>query len=279
MAATTTTPKVYKTDMCKIATPQIRALKINSINTWLGTPTEENKRLQYCVDHGFNEAQFYGLYSVFGISAKEAQLATFLNKARNVYGINRLTAIMGSGTAGFQLVLNYNASVGPDSRFNIFNKECEFWNHPAPGTETWNDWINSIIWLRPQLVAGQEISAYIQNYATPVWGNAEAIEMCRYIDTLECTNYVTTVSELQVRQRIINYLAFGAQTVNTIQMIQPLFSAEPAFMGPYLQLNGIANTEATWRSQYLADNYSMKSRIRLRGFCYFDYNRMAIYVP
>ncbi len=95
--------------------------------TWIGNMGQENSRLSYCYNHVFNTLEFYDLYSIFGNALLETKLAALITKARSVYGIQNIACIMGVGQAGFQLALNYNAS-HPTAKFNIFNKENEFWN-------------------------------------------------------------------------------------------------------------------------------------------------------
>ena len=113
-------------------TPRVslrQILKVNNIAPVLGNTVAENARLAYAQSKGFTGIQLYGLYGVFGIPAKETQLAAFINKAYTVYGLKTVGCIMGSGNAGFISALNYNASVPAISRFNDFNKENEFWNY------------------------------------------------------------------------------------------------------------------------------------------------------
>jgi len=345
----------------------IRAVKIENIATFLGNATQENQHLQYCQNKGFNEIQFYGLYGIFGNPVLEAQLATFIAKARNNYKMNRITAIMGVGTAGFQLALNYNAGVGPVSQFNIFNKENEFWNglivdfvitpqnnfpysitingtaYPYTSTgggqtgtqiatqlaavigipagiltvtvgtnkltihadravnvsytysnsanitatqiqETFANWIASMNWLRPQLAAWQEMTAYISNYLTnPPWGATEAVQMLNArINILETANFTSSPDELAVRQRQLYLLANAAYSTLKTQKVNNLFSAEdpvPNYMGDYIGLNGLNNTQNTWLGQYAADVFANKSRLIISGFSYFSYNNLVIHLP
>lgn len=115
-------------------TPQVRTLftrklKMNNVTSWLGNAAQENLRLAYVVGLGYTGIQLYGLYEVFGDATLEGRLATLINKAYTVYGLQTVGAIMGSGRNGFQKVLDYNATVGLSSQFNDFNKENEFWNY------------------------------------------------------------------------------------------------------------------------------------------------------
>jgi hypothetical protein len=110
--------------------PRIRwTLKVNNISLVLGNTVSENARLSYIQSKGFNSIQLYGLYSVFGNTTAQNNLASFISRARSNYGILNVGCIMGRGNSGFISALSYNNSVPAISRFNDFNKENEFWNY------------------------------------------------------------------------------------------------------------------------------------------------------
>jgi hypothetical protein len=351
-------------------------LKVNNIAPVLGNTANENARLAYAQNNGFTGIQLYGLYGVFGNAIKEAQLASFISKAKSTYGLRTVGCIMGSGNAGFISALTYNASVPLVSRFNDFNKENEFWNYfrvdfavtsavvgfnyiitldgtpysytaisgdtiatiaaalaaacaPSGFTisirttnvtndtvsvknttsiynsftyassanisddninETYTSWINSLIWLKANIGSNGTISAYVANPANN-WGVVEAEQICTNVDYYEGTNYTTTPNSLQTsyRNRQLVYIAQGALNIGKVQKHYPIFSAEDdtnptpcgeaAFMGTYLQSNGIALANSTWLAQYNADPIPNKANLEWTGYNYFVYSCLSLFVP
>ncbi|HON92817.1 MAG TPA: hypothetical protein PKZ07_14715 [Sedimentisphaerales bacterium] len=340
----------------------MRQIKLNNCATWLGNATSENNRLSYCLSKGIVGIQLYGLYGVFGNATMEARLAAFIAKAYAApYNMQYVGCIMGSGFNGFQLAINYNASVAANQRFNLFNKENEFWfgmrrdyeiasvlvgftysitinlvtysytaiagdtvntiagqlatritaanfnivvngdtiSVTGPGIVYWSSsnsarinvslisedfesWIQSIKDMKAALLPGQYISAYVANPFNN-WGMTEADQMVGPLTWYEGTNYTTAPNATTTNFRYyqLDYIgkAALAKIIPTTQKILALHSAEPAFMGPYLQANGLNNSEATWNAQYAAMAFPGKTGIVRDGFCYFDYNRMITYVP
>lgn len=151
---------------------------------------------------------------------------------------------------------------------------------PSLINEDYASWIASLQWLAPQLSATELISAYVANPGNR-WGVAEAEDMIQVIDFYEGTNYTTAPDEGQTGFRDYQLLYLGQACVNLglTQTFQTLFSAEPVFMGPYLNANGIAVAESTWDTQYGLDTFTGKDQLVHNGFNYFDYNDMIIYVP
>jgi hypothetical protein len=264
------------------------AIKLNNITTYLGIGAQEDDVLNNCINWGFNWVQFYGLYTVLGGGTNPNtgnlytdDLAAFITKTRTVFGINRIGAIMGSGTAGFSLALAYSAAY-PNAAFNDYNKENEFWNYPAPGTETFAAWNASMIWLRAQVSSPDFISAYIANPGGAQWGVSEAKDMINSgIDYFETTNYTTytgppsnPANAQDVVDDSLKYLAAACITIGATQRFKfnDLMSAEPGFQGPYFTDHGVAGTFAEWRTQYAAINYTGKGRAINTGFNVFSYD-------
>lgn len=254
---------------------RLRTLKIDNLQNFIGNVTQENIVLQFAADNGFNHIQFYGLYSIFNTTL-ENYLPSLISRAYSVFNMQRVGAIMGAGTTGFQYVINYNAGVSLNERFNDFNKENEFWNYPNPGTETYAAWIASLQWLYPQLNHSTEfLSAYVQNYvSSPAWGAPEAAQMVQVIDVFEATNFTTAPDENQVSLSMLQLVANAANGAGKTQQVQPLLSSEANYMGPYFNANGMAYAESVWNSQYALDTLPNKSNLDIVGFNYFDYSQL-----
>lgn len=262
------------------------AIKLNNITTYLGISAQEDAVLNDCVNWGFNWVQFYGLYTVFGTTTNpntgnpyDDDLAAFITKCRAA-GMLKVGAIMGAGTAGFVDALAYSAAY-PSAAFNDYNKENEFWNYPAPGTETFAAWIASMNWLRTQVTAPDVISAYIAN-PTGSWGLVEAQQMVLAgIDYFETTNYTTytgppanPADASTVASQMLSLLGQACQYISSDQKFSfnDLMSAEATFQGPYFHDYGTAGTFAEWDQQYNVLTYTGKDRALKRGFCVFSYD-------
>ena len=260
-------------------------LKIDKFIDILGNATNTATLYDYLNRYPFNWIQLYDLYSVFGDTGKENALESFIEGVRaNCPGILRIGAIMGSGTAGFQSVFDYNASHSLKGRFNDFNKENEFWNYPNPGTETFTDWINSLNWLlakRPApLLPTDTISAYIANPGGGAWGTTEALQMVGVADYYECTNYVTDFTTERAVDWCMVFLGEAAVTLKTDQKTNLLVSAEPAFDGAAFA--SVGDIKVIWKrffDDWFTRNYANRNRVVMNGINFFNYSEMQTYLP
>ncbi|HRU62759.1 MAG TPA: hypothetical protein P5565_14920, partial [Bacteroidia bacterium] len=65
----------------------VKGLYVNFINSWLGNTVEEDKILDYCQVNGFNYITLYDLNLLNWSATQKTQLAAFITKAKNVYGV------------------------------------------------------------------------------------------------------------------------------------------------------------------------------------------------
>src|SRR5436190_7757936 len=81
------------TKFCYGQSNNCRAFYLPHINTWLGNTVEENKILSYAANNGFNYIIFYDLHLLdYNNSVQTNNLASFLSRARNNYGISQAGA-------------------------------------------------------------------------------------------------------------------------------------------------------------------------------------------
>lgn len=105
-----------------------RTIKMNDLSAYLGNAGSENTRLANAVSWRANHLQFYGMTSVFD---SPSALASFIRKARVVYGVQYIGCIFVNANfsnAGMQECYDYNVSrADPLERVDDFNAENEFW--------------------------------------------------------------------------------------------------------------------------------------------------------
>lgn len=255
------------------------SLKVGSFTGILGDSQLEDNLISYAKCQGFNIIQLYDLYTVFNSTSLSNKLDLFLTK---VYNAGLLpVAIMGSGTAGFDLVNSWEQAAGRVNQFWGVNKENEFWWYPQSETETFTDWINSMNYIRTTYPHWHR-SAYIAN-PTNNWGSSEAQQMIdAQIDVLEVTNYNSGAPNPNwsaFKNNQLVYLANAANSSGVIQKIVPLWSSEPSFSGPYFSSNGLPTSVSTYNFGYDGISFTNKSKLNKVGFSIFMYSDLSSYVP
>ena len=118
--------------ICQISFGQsnnFRAFYLPNINTWLGNTVEENIRLSYAANNGFNYIIFYDLHLLdYNNNVQTNNLASFLSRARNNYGIIQVGACAETYSFFENKIIPYNNSrIAISEKFNVLNYEFEFW--------------------------------------------------------------------------------------------------------------------------------------------------------
>lgn len=140
------------------------------------------------------------------------------------------------------------------------------------------DWQTLAFTVKPQTQAlGIVFSAYVAN-PLKSWDMIDATAFY-YVDDLECTNYQTTPNERSTvfRNRQLLNVAERSFLNSKVQDFYALHSAEAAFMGSYLQSNGITASEAFWTNLWNTDTFPYKSSLLHQGFVYFDFRNILAY--
>lgn len=279
---------------------EYRALKVNNANTFLGNGPEEDKRIQYALCQGFNIFQMYDLYPVFASGTLSNRLDIFLSK---LYAKGLLpVAIMGEGTAGFDLVYNWETSAG---RVNVFwgvNKESEFWLYPNLANEDFPAWIASINYINATYPGRWNVSVYIANNAINFWGSTEADQIiAANIDVIECTNFITSYANGRPNPSVSSFLstdlqqlADAAQRAGVTQDFVPMWNSigfhdsagrTPRYQGPYFNLYSgstppnLTQPVNTYDIDYAATTFQNKTFVNKVGYCIFDYNSLISEIP
>lgn len=259
------------------------AIKTNDVFNYLGNPILEDEHINYVLCQGFNTYQMYGLYTVFASTGLSDDLAPFIDKLYAA-GLNPV-AIMGANTAGFDLVYNWEQTY--NRQFWGVSKENEFWRYPAPDTETFSDWINSLNYIRTTYPHWHR-SAYLAN-GSNTWGPAEASQIiAAQVDVIEVTNYNSGAPDPTNPLFLddnLQLLANAAAAASTTQDFVPLWSSEGPpdnnYGGPYFALTppNLGPPFAAFQIQYNALSFPNKSSMNKIGFSLFAYNDLIIWLP
>lgn len=274
-------------------TPAFRGIYIDSFDDILGNTVKEDSLLQYAVDSSFNYLALYDLHTInFNNSTQVSKLASFIRKARETYGIAQIGAV-GESYSTFQNKIGpYNASrTNADEKFNVFNLEFEFWTSSSVNAGGYyctqylqpngcscdtsggfKFFINNLHLIDSlAAVQGATSETYLgwfnQGQGSQIQRNVDRILLHAYrVDPSSVYGYSKTR---------LQYLASNNSTVN----VAPIFSAEPNFMGPWLDSHSLRDAYNKYKTDFQADNSASVQYINLLGYQWFDYGFMPKPVP
>lgn len=266
----------------------LRGMYIDGFNTILGNTVKEDSLLHYAQDSSFNYLALYSLHQVNLSNPSTANtMAAFIYKARVTYGITYVGAICETYSGFRDRIGPYNLSRTDDNeRFNVFNMEFEFWTQSSVGAggyyctqylqqancscDTSGGFQYFISQMRQidSLAATQSVISetylgwFNQGQAQQIANNADRILLHAY-RTGTSSLYSYSATRLQ-------YLASNNATVQ----VAPIFSAEPVFMGPWLDSHAQIEAYNQYLNDFNASSNSWKQYINLLGFQWFDWGFM-----
>ncbi|MFZ7115019.1 MAG: T9SS type A sorting domain-containing protein [Bacteroidota bacterium] len=273
--------------------PSFRGIYVNGFASILGNTVKEDSLLQYAVDSSFNYLLLYDLHTInFSNSTSVNRLASFLRKAREIYGIPDIGAV-GESYSTFQNKIGpYNAGrTNANEKFTAFNLEFEFWTAASvnPGGYYCTQYLqpnncscdssggfkyfisnmHSIDSLAT--VQGVTSETYLgwfnQGQGSQIQRNADRILLHAYrVDPSSVYGYSKTR---------LQYLASNNSTVN----VAPIFSSEPSFMGPWLNSHAQIEAFNKYKADFQADLSASVQYINLLGFQWFTYSHMPKPIP
>ena len=266
----------------------LRGMYIDSFNSILGNTAKEDSLLQYAQDSSFNYLALYSLHQVNLSNSNTANtMAAFIYKARVTYGITYVGAV-GETYSGFRDRIGpYNLSRSDDNeRFNVFNLEFEFWTQSSVGsggyyctqylqqancscdTSGGFQYFISQMHQIDSLAATQSVISetylgwFNQGQAQQIASNADRILLHAYrTGTSSLFSYSSTR---------LQYLASNNATVQ----VAPIFSAEPVFMGPWLDTHAQIEAYNQYLNDFNGSGNSWTQYINLLGFQWFDWGFM-----
>ena len=263
----------------------VKGLYVNFINSWLGNTVEEDKILDYCQVNGFNYITLYDLNLLNWSATQKTQLAAFITKAKNVYGVQQIGASGETSNFFRNYIVPYNTGrTNAIERFNVFNFEFEFWltasiaSYYGPVYLTPNgftsDTAGAFAFARREYARIDSMATVygILNEIYLGWPNTGQMQqLVTYSDRILLHAYRPTDVDVYpyTQSRIYDIVSAGRPV-----QIMPIFSAETSFMGPWLTNNPITKPYQTFSSGYGLESANVKQHANLQGYQWFLYSLM-----
>ncbi|MBK9542270.1 MAG: T9SS type A sorting domain-containing protein [Bacteroidetes bacterium] len=266
----------------------LRGIYVDGFSQILGNTVKEDSLLHYAQDSSFNYLALYDLHNVsFSNATSVNNLANFIRKARENYGVINIGAVGESYSAFRDKITPYNnARTNANEKFNVFNLEFEFWTTSSvnPGGYYCTQYLQpnncgcdsagGFKYYIKQMhlidsiasVQGAISETYVgwfnQGQAQQIVSNTDRVLLHAY--------RINPSSVYGYSQTRLSYLASLHQPVD----VMPIFSSEPNFMGPWLASHSNTESYTKYAADFTADGSSWKSYIRLQGYHWFDYGYM-----
>jgi hypothetical protein len=271
----------------------LKGMYIDSFDQILGNSSKEDSLLHYAQDSSYNYLALYSLHHFnLGNPTTASMMASFIYRARVVYGITYVGAV-GEDYNGFLTRISpYNLGRSDDNeRFNVFNLEFEFWTQSSvnPGGYYCTQYLQqancscdtsggfqffiSQMHRIDSLAATQGVLS--ETYLG--WFNqGQAQQITQNADRILLHAYRTGTSSLfSYSAQRLQYLA----SLNTTVKVAPIFSAEPVFMGPWLNSNPEQEAYNTYKNDFDNSGYAWTQYIDLLGYQWFDWGYMPKPTP
>ncbi|MEY4593959.1 MAG: hypothetical protein RIQ47_369, partial [Bacteroidota bacterium] len=268
------------------AVNNVRGFYVPGTDTWIGNTTTENAILSYASGNGYTYITLYSLGSFdWSNSTKKNQLASFISRARNTYGISQVGASGEIYSFFRDFIIPFNNSrTSSAEKFNVFNFEFEWWNannistqycskyltpngHTCDSTGAWN-----FSWLQFQRIDSAAAANGLTSeyyFGWPTRGRMQ--QVAGIADRILLHAYRT--SDIDVYQYSRNRLIDIASINRSVKVI-PIFSAESTFMGPWLASNPITKPYQTYCTNYTNETGSFKQYINLQGYQWYNYDHL-----
>lgn len=270
----------------------VKGLYVDKFNQILGNVQKEDSLLNYAQSQGFNYLALYNLWNIHTSASltnttTALPLANFINKAKTMFGITSVGATGESYWFFSNVIHIYNQQhSNPNHKFNVYNLEFEFWINSSVNTSG----IYCTTYLQPQGFTcdtsgafkffkrelrridslGNTIGVTSETYiGWPNAGQAKAIvQNCdRVLVSAYVNNQTTTYSYTRPRLMDLSGASVQAKVI-------PIFSAEPSFMGPWVQTNSPLQAFTNYSVNFSNETGSWKSNVALLGYQWFAYSFM-----
>ena len=266
----------------------LRGLYIDSFIDIIGNSTKEDSLLHYAQDSSFNYMAMYDLHLLnLSNPATADLLGAFIKRAKENFGIQYVGAVGESYSSFKNKIGPFNNSRSDDNeKFNVFNLEFEFWTTSSvnPGG------YYCLQYLQPnncscdtsggfkffieqihKIDSLAEVQQVISETYLGWFNQGQGSQIQQNVDRILLHAYRTGTSSLFGYSKTrLQHLASN----NVMVDIAPIFSAEPDFMGPWLETHPQLEAYSKYKSDFDNDNSAWKQYINVLGYHWFDWGFM-----
>ncbi len=264
----------------------VRGMYVKNINNWLGDVTAENAILTYAQGNAYTYITFYDLGSLnFSSSTTKNALASFINRAKTQYGLLEMGAAGETASFFSNNIIPYNNGRSLASeKFDVLNFEFEFWVSSSVSSLYCSKYLSpngfscdtagAYKFAKREMLAMAAIASANGLISEMYLGwptKGQIQDVANAMDRILLHAYRPT--DADVYQYSKNRLIDAASVGHSVKII-PLFSAESAFMGPWLNSHPLTQAYQTYASYYTAETGSWKQNINLQGYHWFTYTEL-----
>ncbi|MGZ3863126.1 MAG: T9SS type A sorting domain-containing protein [Bacteroidia bacterium] len=269
----------------------VKGLYVDGFSSILGNTQREDSLLNYAQYNGFNYLALYDLWAVhtahnLTTASTCTVLANFIQNAKQNYGIMQIGAI-GENFFVFNNVFKvYNQQhTNPLQKFDVFNVEFEFWNTTtvSPGNYYCTTYLQpnyscdtagAFAYYKKlihQVDSLTNLTGIISETYVGWFNQGQAVTIANTVDRILLHDYISNYSSLYtyVQQRL-QYIAAR----NSVTDIIAIFSAEPSFMGPWLNTHNVLTPYTDMQTALTNETGTWKQYINLKGYQWFAYSFM-----
>lgn len=275
----------------------IKGLYVDGFASIIGNTEREDSLLNYAQQNGFTYLALYELHLVHAANnlttvPTSVPLANFIAKAKTMYGITEVGACAENFWWFDNIASVYNSiHANPNEQIDVYNLEFEFWNtgsvsagqyycttYLTPGGYSC-DTSGAFAFYMKELTSMDSLAAIdgtINEIYVGWFNQHQATQMKAKADRILLHSYVNNVNNVySYAQTRLSYLGNTAGLVD----VMPIFSSEPAFLGPWLVTNPEVNTYPMYTTGFGNDVGSWKANINLIGYQWFAFSFMPYGLP
>ncbi len=269
-----------------------KGLYVDGFAQILNNVNAEDSLLSYAQTNGYTYLCLYDLHLVHNqynitSSSGSAILANFISKAKTQYGISEVGAAAENYWFFLNRIHSYNnIRTNSNERFDVYNLEFEFWVNSSVGPSGYY----CTTYLQPNGFSCDTSGAF-QFYENELrkidslgnttgriseiyvgWFNqGQANRFTPLADRVLLHAYITSPSQAyNYTQTRLSYLGNSPQG----ETVAVIYSAEPAFMGPWLNSNPESAAYPVYETAFNNSTATWTSNINLIGYQWFAYSFM-----
>lgn len=266
--------------------PAYRGLYVNKFDTIFKDTSKENTLLRWAKKHNFNALTLYGLGEIIPYSSKYNDLAAFISRAKNMYGILEVNPTRGKAIDFTTHINAYNNSRSNNvEKFNWANLEREFWNGDNSFTFSFTQLQLMKNWGLTQspIIKVEEYIGWLRDSsgapANAIREAQIADSIVLVVDRLLLHDYQQNLSFSYVQSRL-DILGQKAIAQGKVLDVVIIFSAEnPTFSGLYFTTHAFVDAYNFINNANNSASYTGKAGIRLIGYQIYNYSHAAAARP